>query len=94
MKIKLHKTIEDKKIMIKDSDLENINFEQALKELETIVRALESGAIALDDSLENFENGIKLIRRCNLLLDNAERKVKKLTRAETGEVIEEDFTPN
>ena len=80
--------------MIKDSDIENINFEQALKELETIVRALENGAIALDDSLENFENGIKLIRRCNLLLDNAERKVKKLTRAETGEIVEEDFTPN
>ena len=71
---------------------ENINFEQALKELETIVRNLENGTIPLDDSLENFENGIKLIRRCNFLLDNAEKKVKKLTRAETGEVVEEDFT--
>jgi len=80
--------------MMNENELENINFEQALKELETIVRALESGAIALDDSLENFENGIKLIRRCNFLLDNAEKKIKKLTRAETGEVIEEDFTPN
>ena len=80
--------------MIDEKELENISFEQSLKELETIVRALESGAIALDDSLENFENGIKLIRRCNFLLDNAEKKVKKLTRAETGEVVEEDFTPN
>ena len=79
--------------MMNETDLKNINFEQALKELETIVRALESGTIALDDSLDNFENGIKLIRRCNLLLDNAEKKVKKLTRAETGEVVEEDFTP-
>lgn len=79
---------------INTKDIENITFEQALKELETIVRNLENGTIPLDDSLENFENGIKLIRRCNLLLDNAEKKVKKLTRAETGEVIEEDFTPN
>lgn len=79
--------------MIDEKELGNIGFEQALKELETIVRALESGAIALDDSLENFENGIKLIRRCNLLLDNAEKKVKKLTRSETGEIVEEDFTP-
>ena len=79
--------------MINEKNIENISFEQALKELETIVRALESGAIALDDSLENFENGIKLIRRCNFLLDNAEKKVKKLTRAETGEIVEEDFTP-
>ena len=74
-------------------DIENINFEQALKELEIIVKNLESGAIALDDSLANYENGIKLVRRCNLLLDNAEKKVKKLARNEAGEVIEEDFEP-
>ena len=74
-------------------NIENISFEQALKELETIVKNLESGAIALDDSLENYENGIKLVRRCNLLLDNAEKKVKKLARNEAGEVIEEDFEP-
>ena len=73
-------------------NMDNINFEQALGELEKIVRSLENGTIPLDDSLENFENGIKLIRYCNLLLDNAEKKVKKLTRAETGEVIEEDFS--
>lgn len=71
--------------------MEDINFEQALKELETIVHNLENGTIPLNDSLENFENGVKLIRRCNLLLDSAEKKVKKLTRAETGEIIEEDF---
>ena len=71
---------------------ENISFEQALKELEIIVKNLENGTIPLDESLENFEIGIKLIRRCNLLLNNAEKKVKKLTRADTGEVIEEDFT--
>ena len=74
-------------------DIENISFEQALKELETIVKNLESGLIALDDSLENYENGIKLVRRCNLLLDSAEKKVKKLARNDAGEVIEEDFEP-
>ena len=76
---------------IKTTEKENISFEQALKELELIVRNLENGTSSLDDSLANFEDGIKLIRRCNFLLDNAEKKVKKLTRAETGEVIEEDF---
>ena len=72
-------------------NMENINFEQALGELEKIVQNLERGAVPLDDSLENFELGIKLVRHCNMLLDNAEKKVKKLTRAQTGEVIEEDF---
>ena len=84
---------EKKEKTVKENELENVSFEQALKDLETIVRNLESGAIALDDSLENFENGIKLVRRCNLLLDNAEKKVKKLARNEAGEVIEEDFEP-
>jgi exodeoxyribonuclease VII small subunit len=64
-----------------------------LRELETIVKNLESGAANLDDSLGNYETGIKLVRRCNLLLDNAEKKVKKLARNEAGEVIEEDFEP-
>jgi len=72
-------------------DIKNISFEEALKELENIVKNLESGAIALDDSLENYENGIKLVRRCNALLDNAEKKVKKLARNDAGEVVEEDF---
>ena len=71
--------------------MEDITFEQALKELETIVRNLENGTIPLDDALENFENGIKLVRRCNSLLDSAEKKVKKLTRDQNGEVAEEDF---
>ena len=70
---------------------DNINFEEALGKLESIVRALETGSVALDKSLESFEDGIKLIRRCNFLLDDAERKVKILTRDESGEVIEADF---
>jgi exodeoxyribonuclease VII small subunit len=72
-------------------ETKNISFEQALRELDTIVKNLENGTIPLDESLENFENGIKLVRHCNFLLNNAEKKVKKLTRADTGEVIEEDF---
>ena len=75
------------------NEIENISFEQALKELETIVKNLEGGATNLDESLGNYELGIKLVRRCNTLLDNAEKKVKKLARNEAGEVVEEDFEP-
>ena len=70
---------------------DGINFEEALGKLESIVRALETGNIALDKSLESFEDGIKLIRRCNFLLDDAEKKVKILTRDDSGEVVEVDF---
>jgi len=74
-----------------DNNINNITFEQSLKELELIVRNLESGNIPLDKSLENFEKGVHLVQHCNTLLDNAERTVKKLARSDTGEVIEEDF---
>lgn len=74
-----------------NKNYDDIDFETALKSLEEIVRGLEMGTVALDKSLESFEDGIKLIRRCNFLLDDAERKVKILTRAESGEVIEADF---
>ena len=70
---------------------DGINFEEALGKLESIVRALETGNIALDKALESFEDGIKLIRRCNFLLDDAEKKVKILTRDDSGEVVEVDF---
>jgi len=77
--------------MIDTENMENISFEQALKELEAIVRSLEGGAVSLDDSLGHYETGIKLVRRCNTLLDSAEKKVRKLARNEAGEVVEENF---
>ena len=92
--IKRYKNNKRMDMDIVDIDIENISFEQALKNLETIVKNLESGATALDDSLESYETGIKLVRRCNMLLDNAEKKVKKLARNEAGEVVEQDFEPD
>lgn len=81
----------EQNIQENNTKYEDVNFEEALGKLESIVRALETGTIPLDKSLESFENGIKLIRRCNFLLDDAERKVKILTRDENGEVVEADF---
>jgi exodeoxyribonuclease VII small subunit len=58
---------------------ENRNFENSLKELEQIVRQLESGEMDLDESLEKFEQGIKLYKNCRLTLENAEKKIKILS---------------
>ncbi|MCB1755318.1 MAG: exodeoxyribonuclease VII small subunit [Gammaproteobacteria bacterium] len=53
-------------------------FEDALEELETVVRTLEAGEQSLDESLEDFERGIALARFCQQSLSNADRKVQIL----------------
>jgi exodeoxyribonuclease VII small subunit len=56
-----------------------IDFEKSLKELEQIVRELESGDVNLDQSLKKFEHGIELYKKCRSTLENAEKKIKILS---------------
>lgn len=56
-----------------------LDFEASLKELEKIVRELESGDVNLDQSLKRFEQGIELYRKCRSTLETAEKKIKILS---------------
>jgi exodeoxyribonuclease VII small subunit len=56
-----------------------LDFEASLKELEKIVRELESGDVNLDESLKKFEQGIELYKNCRSTLENAEKKIKILS---------------
>lgn len=69
---------------------EDLSFEQAMQELETIVSKMEQGDITLEDSLQNFERGVALARRSQNLLEQAQQKVKILTQ-EGGSQHLEDF---
>ncbi|MBQ4117066.1 MAG: exodeoxyribonuclease VII small subunit [Clostridia bacterium] len=69
----------------------NITFEQALARLEEIVRMLESGSAPLDKSLEYFEEGVRLVKMCNVQLDNVEQRIKILSKTDSGEMVESDF---
>jgi exodeoxyribonuclease VII small subunit len=60
------------------------DFESAIAELETIVKRLEDGDLALEKSLELFERGVQLSRFCHAKLEEAERRVEILT--ERGEI--------
>jgi exodeoxyribonuclease VII small subunit len=51
-------------------------FEEALEQLETIVHALEEGRLGLGESLSCYENGVKLLKRCHALLEQAERRIE------------------
>ena len=60
-------------------------FEKAMKRLEEIGQSLESGDIALEESIKLYEEGIELIDFCQKKLAEAEKKVKKLSRDSEGE---------
>lgn len=54
-------------------------FEQALTELEKIVRELEDGQVSLEDSLSRYERGIGLLKLCYGQLQQAEQRIQLLT---------------
>ena len=56
----------------------DIKFEEAIKRLDEVVRALEDGNTPLDRALELYEEGIALVRICNEKLDGAEQKINML----------------
>ena len=60
------------------------SFEDALNELEEIAIRLEDGDLGLDDSIKEFEKGIKLARICHDKLEEAERKIEILQKGDTS----------
>jgi exodeoxyribonuclease VII small subunit len=61
------------------SDINELSFEAAYAELETIIGRLESGDLSLEESVELFERGRKLSDHCQGLLDRAELRVNQLS---------------
>jgi exodeoxyribonuclease VII small subunit len=68
-----------------------IKFEEALKRLEDIVTQLEKSDISLEQSIALFEEGIHLSKFCSQKLNEAEQRIMKLTKTETGELKESPF---
>ena len=64
-----------------------LSFEKALEKLEKTVEQLEDGQLGLEESLQLFEEGVKLARQCNRQLEDAQSKIEKLTRDGDGEWI-------
>ncbi len=67
-----------------------MNFEENMEKLEKVVQELENGKLNLDDSIKKFEEGMNLSKKCNEILEEAEKKITILIK--NGEEIkEEDF---
>ena len=69
----------------------NPTFEENMQRLEQIVRAMERGDVALEESLKLFREGTALVESCGNLLDEADLQVKKIVTAADGSPVEEDF---
>lgn len=68
-----------------------ISFEDAMKGLEQIATELEKGDLNLDQSVSKFEEGMKLSKTCNEILEDAEKRISILIKNEDN-VTEEDFS--
>ena len=71
--------------------MEELSYEESMKELEQVVKELEGNELTLDESIEKFEKGMKLSKHCSKLLDGAEKKIALLIEKEDGSVTTEEF---
>lgn len=65
--------------------MKEITFEEALKELETIIKELENGSIPLEDAINKYTEAMNLVKTCQEKLDHATEQVNKIV-TESGEV--------
>ena len=68
-----------------------MTFEESMNRLEQIVRSMERGDVALEESLKLFQEGTELVRSCQKLLDDAQMQVKMIMSAPDGSPVEEAF---
>ena len=70
--------------------MKELKFEEAMQELETIANDLEKGDLSLEESVTKFEEGMKLSKQCNDMIEKAEKKITILLQKD-GKLEEENF---
>lgn len=77
----------------KTQAIESLSFEDALDQLEKIVKQLESGAADLKSSIEAYERGVALRQHCEARLREAESRIEKITLSADGQAGAQPFAP-
>ncbi|MCJ7569415.1 MAG: exodeoxyribonuclease VII small subunit [Anaerolineales bacterium] len=77
--------------MPKNKTIGKMSYEEAFIELQSVVEKMEGGELPLKDSLALFERGQVLSARCSELLEEAQLKLRQLTKDESGELVEADL---
>lgn len=78
--------------MTQTQPVENLSFENALDELEKIVRSLESGSAPLEESISTYERGVALKKHCEKKLADAQMKIEKISINQDGSVSAQPFS--
>jgi len=74
--------------------IENMSFEEALAELESIVKRIDSGLESLDSSINSFERAVLLKNHCEKRIKDAKLKIDKIVTKEDGAIGIEEIPPN
>ncbi len=77
--------------MPKKKTIGKMSYEEAFKELRSVVEKMEGGELPLKDSLALFERGQALSARCGELLEEAQLRLRQLTENESGDLDEADL---
>lgn len=72
--------------MTDQKSIKNMSFEEALQELEQIVKKIDTGAEDLESAINSFEFGVLLKKHCESKLEEARLKIEKITASESGVV--------
>ena len=68
-----------------------MTFEESMERLEQIVRSMERGEVALEESLKLFQEGTELVKNCSKLLEEAQLQIQKVSVGADGNPVMEDF---
>lgn len=77
--------------MTEFDNVEEMSFEESIEALEALVKRLEDGGIDLDESLRIYEQAVVLRDHCKAILQDGERRIRKIMESADGSVREEDF---
>lgn len=70
--------------------IENMSFEEALVELELIVKKIDTGEQSLDEAINAYERGMQLRKQCELKLNDAKLKIEKVVKTEDNKFTLEE----
>ena len=76
-----------------DKPVKKEKFEDYLRQVEETVKSLEGGKLGLEESIEKYETGIKALRQCYSILEQAEKKIQLLVKEKDGTLTAKDFDP-
>jgi exodeoxyribonuclease VII small subunit len=76
-----------------DKAVKKEKFEDHLRQVEETVKALEGGKLGLEESIEKYEVGVKALRQCYAILEQAEKKIQLLVKEKDGTLTAKEFEP-